>query len=274
MNRRRLISIVGSSTVLVGCIDRTGEADGGEGGSNADGTSDDERTDSTESDANGSDGVGTDDVTGRNGIESGSTGGGDRTNGSESDGGDDSGDDAVSGIETRNPPECDGSLRLPSGMFDEVEHDRIETTGGGTFELVADPETVALSEELSVTLRFVGDDGDEDGAMTGNDEKFTVERETDDGWTSIYRLPEYYGWNDIGITKPDLSPPATWFEWSFELTRERMEHSTELNTPYAVCDPLEPGTYRFVYWGVTTPAERESDWETEYAIGVEFQVTD
>lgn len=271
MNRRRLLSLVGSGLVIAGCIDRSGDADGEEreNGPESDGTGGRTNPAGGEEspDPDGSDGI-EEKVTGTAGNDSRGDG-----RDSDSDRNGSSGDGGVSDVDVREPPECDGSLQALPGPFDEVEYDRVGTAGGQMFELVADPGTVALGEELSVMLRWISG-GDDASPVTGNAEKFTIEREAGDRWDPIYRIPEHGGWNDIGIEKPELSPPVTWFEWSFTLTGEGMEHSTEVNTPYAVCDPLEPGTYRFVYWGVTTSEERVSDWETEYAIGVEFRVTE
>jgi len=103
---------------------------------------------------------------------------------------------------------------------------------------------------------------------TGNKRKYDIQRRTDDGWQSVYWVPETYGYNDVGI----MHPPGSGFTWEFPFSREGLEQSTQFNTPYSICEPIVPGEYRFVYWGVASEAERESGFETESAIGIQFTV--
>lgn len=157
-------------------------------------------------------------------------------------------------------------VRLPK-MYDEIGYGSL-----GEFELIAEPNRVSLGENISFTLRWVTDDGAEP-PVTGNSVQFTVEYNTGCGWQSIYHKHEQMSWTSVGISKgEEASPPLTWFDWSFTLTQQGMEQSSEYNPSYTVCNPLQPGSYRFVYWGVSPPQEEESNWETEYAIGTKFHV--
>ncbi|MFC5974010.1 hypothetical protein ACFPYI_22040 [Halomarina salina] len=95
---------------------------------------------------------------------------------------------------------------------------------------------------------------------------FTIDWETENGWQSIYRIrdPPNAGWTSLAHTAPsNESPPVTWFEWSFTTTQDGLAHSTQFNVPYAVCEPLSAGTYRFVYWGLD-----------EAALGYKFELTE
>lgn len=298
MDRRRFLSAVGSGTglVLAGCLS---DGDSDPGGSDG-GNGDDNSTDSGEStESNGStestDSNGSTDSDGSNGStdSDGSTESDDSngfTESTESDGPTESSDangstestdsngtigwhgnpkinsPEDSGMDLRGPPSCGESLVPLSGKFEEVEYGRLEYDSGQAFDLKVEPDPVSLGEEITATLRWM--DGD-DRTRFGTGEKFTVERETDDGWESIYRVPARESWTDMGSTTPESSPPTAWFEWSLTLTQDGMAKPTLGETPYAVCDSLEPGTYRFVYWSVSSPEGRE---DTDLGIGSKFAV--
>jgi len=157
------------------------------------------------------------------------------------------------------PPACDEEVHRLSSPIDEVRYGSL-----GEFSLTASETTIVRGE--TTTVRLENTAGSE--KMTGNKRKYDIQRRTADGWRSVYWVPENYEYNDIGI----MHPSGTGFTWEFSFARDSLERSTQFNTPYSVCEPITPGEYRFVYWGLTSKAERESDFETEYAIGVRFTV--
>ncbi|MFC4989525.1 MSCRAMM family adhesin SdrC [Saliphagus infecundisoli] len=278
MDRRAFVSTVGAGTglVLAGCLSDGDSDPGGSDERDGDSTDSDESTESngsTESDGS------TESTDSNSSTESndsnGSTDSTDSTDSGDSNetigwhGSPRINSPEDSGMELREPPSCGESLVPLSGKFEEVEYGRLEYDTGETFELEASPDPVALGEEITATLRWL--EGD-DNSRFGTGEKFTVERETDDGWESIYRVNSALEtWMDMGSIKPESSPPTAWFEWSLTLTREGMAKPTLGETPYAVCELLEPGTYRFVYWSVSSPEGRE---DTDLGIGSEFTVTE
>jgi hypothetical protein len=156
---------------------------------------------------------------------------------------------------TTDDADCTGYEPLP-GTFDVVEYGTL-----GDFALSVEPETVATGDEFTVRLRNTAD-GE---AMTGNRRKFDVQRDADDGWTTVYRVEGRMLWTDEGV----VHQSGEGFTWDLSATRDGLAPA---DSAYRVCDPVQPGSYRFVYWGVTPPAEEESDFETDYAIGAKFEV--
>jgi hypothetical protein len=156
--------------------------------------------------------------------------------------------------------ECgDGYDPLPQA-FDVVEYGSL-----AGFELSVEPETVPVNGEFEVHLRNAS--GEE--RTTGNRRKFDVQRDTGNGWATIYGAEGRVFWTDEGIPHA----PGEGFTWQFGASPSGMT-GENTNPPFAVCDPVAPGSYRFVYWGLTPPAERDSDSETEHAVGVRFEVVE
>lgn len=133
------------------------------------------------------------------------------------------------------------------------------------FSLTVTRSTIALGDDLLVTLR----NETEEERITGNRRKIDLQYRTSTGWQSVFHRLPHTGWTDEGISHG----PGDGFEWSFTMSVDGLE-SIVPDSRYLICSPLETGRYRFVFWGLTTAAERESNFETEYAIGAEFSVTD
>ena len=106
--------------------------------------------------------------------------------------------------------------------------------------------------------------------MSGVAAKYDLQYLGADGWHTILGTPE-----DSPVVIPDLGilhEPGDGFTWRFVLSRTGVSREAERGPAYHACEPIRPGTYRFVYWGITTRREREEDSETEYALGVAFTV--
>ena len=96
---------------------------------------------------------------------------------------------------------------------------------------------------------------------TGNEHKYSLQLRTEAGWEEIRgTVDDSYGiaYNDIGIGQP----PGEGFEWSFELTERGLLAGHPREDDLTICPDLQPGRYRFVYWG--TP---------ESPIAVQFDYT-
>lgn len=132
------------------------------------------------------------------------------------------------------------------------------------FALDLSTDAVPRGGQLTVTLRNVtaGE------RTTGIKRKYDIERQTDSGWQSIFWKPKNAYWTDEAIAHS----PGEGFTWSFTVT-QRGFRAVEGQPAYYVCAPLEPGTYRFVYWGITPEAEHQSDAEMDYALGSTFTIT-
>lgn len=133
------------------------------------------------------------------------------------------------------------------------------------FNLTTDQQTIALGDTLTVSLQNVTNTTQ----VTGIRQKYDVQYRDSDGWHTIFGVIDNYAWTDQGISHE----PNRGFTWEFPFTRDGLSNIAG-NNGYGVCAPINSGTYRFVYWGVTTDQEEKEDYETDYAIGTSFTVTD
>lgn len=135
----------------------------------------------------------------------------------------------------------------------------------GGFDLTLNQHTLTRGATLTASLRNVTDEPQ----TTGNKQKYDVQYKTSKGWRTIFGLKDNYIWTDEGVGHK----PGHGFTWRFPIAEDGLSTLTDRGN-YGVCTPLAPGTYRFVYWGITTEQEAQEDYETDYALGVPFTVTD
>lgn len=108
-------------------------------------------------------------------------------------------------------------------------------------ELTASKDSVAIGDEITFSLRNVSDETAEIGTIY----KYNIWRLGNDRWMPVFQTP-YKAWYDIGL----LLAPGAGYDWPFTFDREGLEREHEPpKVSYLVCAPLEPGTYRFVFWG-------------------------
>lgn len=172
------------------------------------------------------------------------------------------------GTSTPTPPEyCQESINYNLTRVNPRPADTWKVEAGplGGFALGLSTDSVPVGGQMTARLRNITDEEQ----MSGTKQKYVIERQTTDGWQSIYRRPETEVWTDEAIPHA----PDEGFTWELTVTQDGLT-SQEAYPAYYVCDPLEPGTFRFVYWGITTTEERESNWEIEHALGDKFNVTD
>lgn len=150
-------------------------------------------------------------------------------------------------------------------LIDEyvVKYDRLSG-----FHLTASKETVARGEQITFQMENVT----YEDKMSGVKSKYTIHRETEAGWRDIFypdddNHPAYY---DLGVTHP----PGDGFTWELTFNRPGLAHDIEEGTgSLDVCTPLEPGHYRFVYWGITGDPGT-GDGSEKYSVpGVRFSVS-
>jgi hypothetical protein len=115
------------------------------------------------------------------------------------------------------------------------------------------------------TLRDVA----EEELRTGNKKKYDIQYRGEEGWHSIFGTDGIAPWTDEAVPHQ----PGEGFRWELTFTQDGLSEAVDHGPAYFVCNPLEPGTYRFVYWGVTPERERQEDFETDYALGVPFTVS-
>lgn len=147
-------------------------------------------------------------------------------------------------------PTCSGGWEHVGGYVDD---ETPPPTGGG-FELTVEPATLALGD--CVTFRLTNRTDEE--KATGIRDKYVVHRETADGWRSVL-FSKSGAYVDLGI----LHPPDEGFVWNRRFSPAGLSGHGDRHSIRA-CEPLQPGTYRFVYWGGAGSFD---------ALGVRFEVT-
>lgn len=136
----------------------------------------------------------------------------------------------------------------------EVTHD----DGDAAFAMRVDPlpqfdddeddaaEALAFrrGDEVRISLRNVSDRH----LSTGNEHKYNLELLTEAGWTDVRGRDAD---RPLPYTDGALShSPGGGFEWTFTLTEEGIVEGHVHEDSLRVCPDLQPGRYRFRYWGV------------------------
>ena len=103
-------------------------------------------------------------------------------------------------------------------------------------------------DEVAISLWNVSDRR----LVTGNPSKHSIELATDAGWEEVrvHDADAPIGYTDEGIFRK----PGEGFDWSFSLTDGGLvEHHPQADA-LSVCPGLQPGRYRFRFWGLTGDA--------------------
>lgn len=118
----------------------------------------------------------------------------------------------------------------------------VEVVSPKKFELSVATERVSYGDRLTVTL----ENTTEKEESTGNRSKLDIQVKSEGEWESVLYAEGTPIWNDLGIPHA----PGEGFEWNIELG-PGVKFAKETNPPLQACDDVVPGTYRFVYWGVS-----------------------
>lgn len=121
------------------------------------------------------------------------------------------------------------------------------------FALSLETAPATVGDEMALSLVNETDEQ----ALSGNRYKYAIQRGTGDGWRSVVHIPDRAVWTNEGVRHD----PGEGFEWSLELSASGLERDVETHPDFHVCEELDAGTYRFVYFGLD-PA----------AVAVEFEV--
>lgn len=133
------------------------------------------------------------------------------------------------------------------------------------FNLTVDTQSLAVGETLTATLTNIS----AESKGTGHKGKFDIQYRSEDGWHTILgREDVWAGWSDVGLTHE----PGEIFVWELPFTQDGISGAVDHPPTYHVCHPIREGDYRFVYWGIVTDAEVESDYETDYAVAAPFRI--
>ncbi|WP_410765812.1 hypothetical protein [Haloferax sp. DFSO60] len=136
----------------------------------------------------------------------------------------------------------------------------------GGFKLTVNRRELALGDTFRCKLR----NATLSPQLSGIQSKFDVQYKHEDGWRTVYGTEsgETAAFIDVAIEHL----PRTGFTWEFPFTKAGFEDIA--HDGLGVCGPVESGTYRFVYWGITSEKEEREEFETDYALGVQFTVSD
>jgi hypothetical protein len=137
--------------------------------------------------------------------------------------------------------------------------DSIAYDTGGPLQLSSDPREAAKGEQITFALENIG----ETQVNTGKKTLFAIEKRAD-GWKPIYWVENGYGWF---MTAPRHDPGPI-YRWTFIASQSGFEAPDQ---PYHICTDVEPGTYRFVYFGMG-PENPEADQAEPEAIATRFQI--
>lgn len=132
------------------------------------------------------------------------------------------------------PAECE-NLQLHPVALDEY------TFSGYSdgLELTASRPTVPFGDEITIRLRNTSNQTQ----LTGNHQLYALQKATADGWEHVLSVPPNFAWTEEAIEHE----PSEGFTWTFPFSMAGLSRDS-----YTVCSPLDPGTYRFVYWGLMT----------------------
>ena len=163
--------------------------------------------------------------------------------------------------------ERDGFERHPAYVDDDnVAYGTLtDDSGSPTFALRArtpddagDDLTVERGGKIEVRLRNVSSEY----LTTGNKHKYNLQLRTEAGWEEVRGTtaePNRVPYTDEGISQH----PGGGFTWSFELTEAGLLAGHPHEDDLTICPELQPGRYRFAYWGVP-----------DGHLGVQFDYTD
>lgn len=127
--------------------------------------------------------------------------------------------------------------------FEASVADTTVETDATTLELSAEGTTETYGQSLRLVLRNTGDAA----AATLGDLAYSIQRETGEGWLDV-RGSTTGEAVDLPRSEDSLDPSSA-YSWSVTLTESGIAGAVD-GPDLAVCPPLGPGTYRFVYWGL------------------------
>lgn len=120
-----------------------------------------------------------------------------------------------------------------SGSYDR---DNITARSSGGFVVSASPDTIEIGEQITFRLENKTNEVKE----TGESSQFNIEKRRDD---SCYGVFTEGGPFDAALT---MHEPGDGFDWMLTFTENEID-----GTRKPLCGSLEPGTYRFVYFGIS-----------------------
>ncbi|MFC6951540.1 hypothetical protein [Halorubellus litoreus] len=127
-------------------------------------------------------------------------------------------------------------------------------------------DVVAIGDSLTVSLV----NESTESRTTGLRWKRDIHHRVGDRWHTVLGNE----WGGYGGPQPGHEhAPGEGFRWTFPFDREGIETSL-LGDSVRVCGPVEPGRYRFVFWGINPVDASSNGVEHDLVIGTEFDVVE
>ncbi|SDF16191.1 hypothetical protein SAMN04488067_102178 [Halorubrum xinjiangense] len=138
--------------------------------------------------------------------------------------------------------EDEGFVRLDQPFEGSVTETRVETDET-TVELSTEGTTETYGQSLRLVLRNAGDAP----AATRGEAAYSLQRETGEGWLDVRGSTTG---EPVELPRSEASlDTSSAYSWDVTLTESGIADAVD-GVDLAVCPPLGPGTYRFVYWGL------------------------
>lgn len=171
------------------------------------------------------------------------------------------------GSQSFGAPQTDTSTAVSSDTDScKSERKRIDqfwtVTSGpiGGFTLSSTPRSLQRGDSLTVNLTNVT----EKEQTSGNKSKYDIQYKHGEGWHSIFWKDRYETWTSEAI----IHDPDSGFEWNLQTDKKGLTKSRRGGPDYYVCEELPFGKYRFVYWGIPS----EEDQDTDLALSRQFSL--
>lgn len=100
-------------------------------------------------------------------------------------------------------------------------------------------------------------------ANTGSKNKYDIQKKNGQDWQSIYETNNWV-WTYVGIPHS----PGEGFTWELKLDDSSLDRGVNESHSLRVCEPISPGKYRFVFFGL------DSGKPSNNSIATRFQLTE
>jgi hypothetical protein len=157
------------------------------------------------------------------------------------------------------PTDCDSSYERIA-----VERPPVTNQLDGLV-LTTGANQVQVGGDISVS--FINNS--ESDTVSGTRSKYDIQRRTNTEWESIFwtQDEDMIGYQDNLVSHS----PGSGFSWEFTMAQNALSHEIQHgHGQRTCCESLEPGSYRFVFFGKTTYDAADP----EVSLGAEFDVTE
>ena len=138
--------------------------------------------------------------------------------------------------DTQSNEQANGNCEDVDRWSGSYDRSKITSKSSGGFVVSASPDTVEIGEKITFRLKNETNEVKE----TGGSAQFNIEKKRDEAWNGIFTEGGPF---DAALT---MHESGDGFDWTLMFSENRIE-----GTRKPLCGSLEPGTYRFVYFGIS-----------------------